>query len=755
LPAWRHLVHEALLLLAVLTACAVPSARADVTLSGAVWAGGYPNGIDQLTILDADGGSGSGSTGGGLGRAWINVTRAELGVTQRIVCSGRAGHPDPGNGHTSGYSSEASGQTFRGIVIAVSTPSLFRISSCASATTWSGDREPIQPFRLTAITGAFTGDGITGSMQPGTYLLEFYVGGFAPGAMPDIPDAVKAGYGELAELGVKGAGGAWILDLSPTGTSAEECDGSGIVEMCPSWDSDGDRFLDACEQRWGDIVLDGVVDGADLGALLVTWGTSTSESDLNGDAIVDGADLGILLGHWGQTPWAEPGLVEVSPSVGPAAGGTLITLTGTNLTGATGVTVGGVAASTVQVINATTVTAVTPAGSLGAKPVGVTTAFGTATLASAYSYRPAPTLASVSPSTGPAFGSTLITLTGTNLTDTNLWDWAVVTVGGVACTSVQRVSPTTVTAVTPAGTVGAREVAVTTPFGTASLAGAFTYTPVVPYWATLIEAEPDPAVVWDETLRAAIRATGWAWRVRDTATQIEMLLIPPGTFDMGCSASVQYGCNGHESPVHSVTLTFPFYLGRYEVTQAQWQARMGSNPSLFQNASAQVPAAQVPNRPVERVSWNMVASFMAQTGMRLPMEAEWEYAYRAGTSTAFHGFTGYPNGTNDGTLAGSIGWRASNSINQTRPVGGKAGNGFGLHDMAGNVFEWVSDWYSSSYYASSPATNPFGPAGGASRVFRGGSYVYDSYELRASYRNGEAPGSASNGLGFRAARMGF
>jgi formylglycine-generating enzyme required for sulfatase activity len=414
------------------------------------------------------------------------------------------------------------------------------------------------------------------------------------------------------------------------------------------------------------------------------------------------------------------------------------------------VTVGGVAASNVQVINATTVTAVTPAGPLGAKPVGVTTAFGTATLASAYSYLPAPTLASVSPSTGPAFGSTLITLTGTNLTGATD-----VTVGGVAASKVQVINATTVTAVTPAGTVGATSVGVTTPGGTASLVGAFTYTAVVPYWATLIEAEPDPAVVWDETLRAAIRATGWAWRVRDTATQIEMLLIPPGTFNMGCSASVQYGCGGHESPVHSVTLTLPFYLGRYEVTQAQWQARMGSNPSLFQNASAQVPAAQVPNRPVERVSWNMVASFMAQTGMRLPKEAEWEYAYRAGTSTAFHGFTGYPNGTNDGTLAGSIGWRASNSINQTRPVGGKAGNGFGLHDMAGNVFEWVSDWYSSSYYASSPATNPFGPAGGASRVFRGGSYVYDSYELRASYRNGEAPGSASNGLGFRAARMGF
>jgi formylglycine-generating enzyme required for sulfatase activity len=356
-------------------------------------------------------------------------------------------------------------------------------------------------------------------------------------------------------------------------------------------------------------------------------------------------------------------------------------------------------------------------------------------------------LTAVSPSAGLVGGGTSVTLTGVNFQGATA-----VAVGGVPTTSFQVVNATTITAVTPAGAAGSKAVSVTAPSGTASLPGAFTYsTVVVPSWATLIEAQPDPAVVWDADLRAAITATGLAWRVKDTATQMEMLLIPPGSFQMGCSASNQYGCDSNESPVHTVTLTNAFYLGRFEVTQAQWQARMGSNPSSFQSASTQVPAAQVPNRPVEQVSWNMIAGaggFMAQTGMRLPTEAEWEYAYRAGTTTAFHGFTGHLNGTNDDTLVGNIAWYGSNSNSQTRPVGGKAGNGFGLHDMAGNVREWVNDWYSSSYYASSPALNPPGPSSGTFRVLRGGSWGSDASGVRGSDRDSNAVGT----VGFRAAR---
>jgi formylglycine-generating enzyme required for sulfatase activity len=278
--------------------------------------------------------------------------------------------------------------------------------------------------------------------------------------------------------------------------------------------------------------------------------------------------------------------------------------------------------------------------------------------------------------------------------------------------------------------------------------GAFGPCPTVPSWATLIEAQPDPAVVWDADLRAAISATGFAWRVKDTATQMEMLLIPPGSFQMGEA--------GWETPVHPVTLTNAFYLGRYEVTQAQWQARMGNNPSYFQSASTQVPAAQVPNRPVETVSWNMIAGaggFMAQTGMRLPTEAEWEYAYRAGTTTAFHGLTGYLSGTNDDSLVANIAWYNANCNDQLRPVGGKAGNGFGLHDMAGNVYEWVNDWYGP--YSAEPQVNPQGHPTGqiwASRVFRGGSVEDDAYNSRASLRGYVTPDYSVYFIGFRAAR---
>jgi len=360
--------------------------------------------------------------------------------------------------------------------------------------------------------------------------------------------------------------------------------------------------------------------------------------------------------------------------------------------------------------------------------------------------RSALTLDSVAPASGPSAGGTLITLTGTNLLGATS-----VTVGGVAATSVTVVSSSTVTAVTPAGTVGAATVAVTTPSGTASLASGFTYaTGVVPPWATLLEADPDPAVVTDATLRAAITATGWAWRVKDTATQIEMVLIPPGTFNMGCSASQQYGCSSNENPVHQVTLTNAFYMGRYEVTQAQWQARMGSNPSYFQSASAQVPLAQVPQRPVEKVSWNTIQGFLSQTGMRLPTEAEWEYAYRAGTTTAFHGYTGQLSGTNDDSLLGNIAWLASNSNSQTRPVGGKLGNGFGLHDMSGNVFEWVNDWWEG--YSAGAQTNPQGPSSGSYRVLRGGDWFNGSSFCRASLRYYYGPDSSDFDVGFRVAR---
>jgi formylglycine-generating enzyme required for sulfatase activity len=265
----------------------------------------------------------------------------------------------------------------------------------------------------------------------------------------------------------------------------------------------------------------------------------------------------------------------------------------------------------------------------------------------------------------------------------------------------------------------------------------------VPSWATLIAYSPDPAVVTDPALRAAIIATGRPWRVRDTATQMEMMLIPPGTFQMGCiMGSNQYECSSSEQPVHQVTLTNAFYLGRYEVTQSQWVARMGSNPSYFQASNGYPDSA---SRPVERVSWNTIQGYLTATGMRLPTEAEWEYACRAGTQTPFY------NGSTDGSTVDELAWYSPNSKNQTHAGGGKAANGFGLHDMLGNVWEWVNDWYGN--YSVSPQIDPVGPANANDRMIRGGSWgdLTPDY-FRSSYRNWNSPGLKTYDLGFRVAR---
>jgi len=357
-----------------------------------------------------------------------------------------------------------------------------------------------------------------------------------------------------------------------------------------------------------------------------------------------------------------------------------------------------------------------------------------------------PTLTVIAPAFGPTTGGTAMTITGTNLSGVTA-----VTIGGTAATSFSVVDATTVVAVTPGGTVGAKTVALSTPGGTASLAGGFTYL-LQPSWATVLEPLPDPAVVTNATLRSAIIATGHPWRVRDETTQIELLLVPPGTFNMGCSPSSLYGCFPAESPVHSVTLTSAFYIGRFEVTQSQWTAVMGSNPSSFQSPNGQVPIDQVPSRPVERVSWIDVQGFLASTGSRLPTEAEWEYACRAGTTTAFHSMPGLPDGTSLDSQVGTIAWFGSNSINQTRPVGLKSANALGLHDMSGNVWEWVNDWYSATYYSSSPAVNPPGAATGTFRVIRGGDWGSLSESLRSSYRFIAAPSVTSQFGGFRIVR---
>ena len=358
-------------------------------------------------------------------------------------------------------------------------------------------------------------------------------------------------------------------------------------------------------------------------------------------------------------------------------------------------------------------------------------------LASEWGATFAPVASSVSPASGPLQGGTEVTITGSHLAATTA-----VTIGGVEVPKIVSRSAESVVVITPPGGGGPTDVVVTTPFGAATIVGGFSYSSPVP-WATILEFSPDPAVVTDASLRAAIIATGLPWRVRDNASQIEMLLVPPGTFMMGCSPSDQYGCREDELPVHEVTLTQPFYLGRFEVTQAQWTAVMGSNPSQFQG---QVDS---PSRPVERVSWNMLQVFETSTGFRLPTEAEWEYACRAGTTTAFN------NGSNVDATLGSLAWFNANSGDQTRPVGQKLANALGFHDMHGNVWEWCEDWYGSDYYSQSAGVDPQGPASGTFGLglTRGGSFNRNPFPCRTSGERGGNPRSTgATDNGFRVAR---
>jgi formylglycine-generating enzyme required for sulfatase activity len=497
----------------------------------------------------------------------------------------------------------------------------------------------------------------------------------------------------------------------------------------------------------GDIAANGIVDGADIGVLLSYWGARTQDpfsiaADLNGDSLINGGDLGLVLSNWGP---CQSAITGITPNQVCVIGGTLVTITGTNLGTTSSVSFGGTQATSFTVMNGSTLTALTPTRELGPATVRLTTAAGTITAPQAFTYLP-PSVSAIEPNSGLTIGGTRVTITGAFLGTTSS-----VSVGGIPATELTVVSASTVTVRTPPGVAGQADLVITGAKGVLEVPGAFNYVPfVVPSWATLVETTPDPLVVFDPNIRAAILATGYAWRVRDSATQIEMVLAPHGTFSMGCSSSAMYGCFVPEFPVHQVTLTRPFYVSRYEVTQAQWSARMGANPSGFQGPNFPDSA----NRPVENVSWNDVQSFAGPLGMRLLTEAEWEYAYRGGTTSAFHGSASYPSGTPD-YLLGDIAWYGSccngNSAGQTHVVGQRASNGFGLYDMAGNVFEWVNDW--QGQYSAQSQVDPVGPSSGSERVVRGGAYGDSGDKNKCSFRSyGGSPDGRGTNTGFRVAR---
>ena len=538
-----------------------------------------------------------------------------------------------------------------------------------------------------------------------------------------LPDAY-----EIARGFVWDCNGNSIPDLCDVAAGiGADCNSNGRLDSCDiaagESDDDVDGRPDVCEYDFGDFDLDGIVGGSDLGFFLGLWGqTNPLVGDLDHNGVIGGGDLSIFLAHWGVAPYAHATISSVSPATGSTLGGTLVTITGTDLDGSTSVTIGGVAATSLNVISSTSIAAVTPAGAAGLADVVVVTVVGNAIGSGAFTFVAPPTISSVSPATGSTLGGTAITITGTSLTGATS-----VTVGGVAATSVVVVSSTSVTAVTPAGTLGAVSVAVTTPYGAASTADAFTF--VAPPWFTVLEQAPNPAVVTDANLRAAIVASGFAWRVLAPATGIEMLLIPPGTFLMGASPG-DIEAQSNESPASQVTITNAFYIGKTEVTQAQWQASMGSNPSTYQGSS------DSPLRPVEQISWDTVQTFNAATAMRLPTEVEWEYACRAGTTTARYG------ALND------VAWYYGNWPSYgTQVVAGKLPNAFGLYDTLGNIWEWTQEW--SAANSSPRETNPKAPSFATVRMLRGGGWSTDASNCRASRRIGVMSNVATHYTGFR------
>ena len=230
-----------------------------------------------------------------------------------------------------------------------------------------------------------------------------------------------------------------------------------------------------------------------------------------------------------------------------------------------------------------------------------------------------------------------------------------------------------------------------------------------------------------------------------------MVKIKAGTFMMG-SPENELGRRNRETR-HRVTLTKDYWLGKYEVTQAQYEAIMGNNPAFFKGS----------NRPVEQVSWNDAKDFCRKLNERyagklpagykfdLPTEAQWEYACRAGTTTALNNTTNLTDEKHDCKNLTAVAWyynRGKYNEIQTYPVGKKYPNNWGLYDMHGNVLEWCRDWYEPY---SGNTTNPLGPSSGSCRVYRGGSWRNPARRCRSAYRYNWLPGNRDNDLGFRVA----
>jgi formylglycine-generating enzyme required for sulfatase activity len=254
-------------------------------------------------------------------------------------------------------------------------------------------------------------------------------------------------------------------------------------------------------------------------------------------------------------------------------------------------------------------------------------------------------------------------------------------------------------------------------------------------WADIVEHAPDPNVVREESLRAALEGTGLPWRVRDRTSGVELLLVPPGEGWRGADEADGEAA-ADERPRHPVVAVEPFYLGRFEVTQAEWTRVMGDAPSFFPVD----PAG--PGQPVEQVGWFRVQEFLGATGLALPTEAQWEYGCRAGDPSPRYG------------PADEVAWHRGNAGGRAHTVGGKAANALGFHDLLGNVWEWTAGGYMADEYSrhrapldvrNSVRTSP-------KPVLRGGSWYDTARRARASARYAVERDFSGGHVGFRVCR---
>jgi len=235
----------------------------------------------------------------------------------------------------------------------------------------------------------------------------------------------------------------------------------------------------------------------------------------------------------------------------------------------------------------------------------------------------------------------------------------------------------------------------------------------------------------------------------NATVQLQMLWVEPGTFTMG-SPTTETGRQTDREDEHNVSLTKGFYLGKYEVTQAQYEAVMTGNTDSLSATPSQWP--NNPNRPVEKVSWADAQIFLTLLNTQqssnipagwayvLPTESQWEYACRAGTTTMYS--------WEDDINATRANYCVS-GLSQTRDVGYYAANPWGFFDMHGNVWEWTADWYQAAYPTGNPVVDPTGPASGSNRVVRGGSWLIGGTILRSAKRNTSTPSNRLSSIGFR------